>query len=104
MEGLGFDRMSIGGRLGAPGSHEFRRDGHLVSLTSLTEGQSMFRVLVHSDTVEVEHLVLDVLTEGVADFLEPFCETLTDRSSEQILHSLIGDLRDAFEKILSGGR
>ena len=104
MEGLGFDHMSVGGRLGAPSSHEFRRERHLVSLTALAEGQSLFRLVVHSGTLDVEKLVLDVLTEGVADFLEPFCETLTDRSSEQILLSLISDLRDAFNRILSDRR
>ena len=104
MDGLGFDHMSVGGRLGVPASHEFRRDSHRVSFTALTEGQSLFRLVVHSGTMDVEKLVLDVLTEGVADFLEPFCETLTDRSSEQILHSLINDLRDAFNRILTDRR
>jgi hypothetical protein len=47
----------------------------------------------------VEELVLDALTEGVADFLQPFCETFTDQSSEEVLHSLVEDLRNAFERI-----
>ena len=51
-------------------------------------------------TIDVEQLTLNVLTEGMADFLEPFCEALSSQSSEQILNSLIGDLRSAFERVV----
>ena len=100
MAALKFDHMSVGGRVGGLTAHQFRRDDHLVSLSVSAEGQGSFRIVVHSDTLEVEQVVLDALTEGVADFLQPFCETLTDQSSEAILLSLIQDLRDAFERIL----
>ncbi|MDP6495509.1 MAG: hypothetical protein QGI09_08870 [Dehalococcoidia bacterium] len=100
MAGLDLRHMSIGGRLMGYTAHEFRRDDQLVSLAISNEGQSHFRIVVHSETVEVEPLVLDVLTEGVANFLQPFCDALTDRSSEQVLNSLIHDLRVAFDRIL----
>ena len=100
MTALKFDHMGVGGRVGGLTAHQFRRGEHLVSLSVSGEGQGSFRMVVHSDTIPVEQLVLDALTEGVADFLQPFCETFTDRSSEEILLSLIRDLRNAFERIL----
>ena len=102
MAGLDFDHMSVGGRLGGHSAHEFKRGDQMVSLTSSQEGQSHFRMVVHSDSVDVERLVLDALTEGIADFMEPFCLALSDQSAEQILNSLIGDLRDAFERVVKG--
>ena len=100
MATLKFDHMSVAGRVGGLTAHQFRRDDHLVSLSVAAEGQGSFRIVVHSDTLQVEQLVLDALTEGVADLLQTFCETLTDQSSKEILLSLIKDLRDAFERIL----
>ena len=82
MATLKFDHMSVGGRVGGLTAHQYRRDDHLVSLSVSAEGQGNSRIAVHSDTLRVEPLVLDVLTEGVADFLQPFCETFTDQSSE----------------------
>ena len=102
MTGLNFDHMSVGGRLGGHGSHEFKRGDDLVSMAVSDEGQSHFRIVVHSHVIDVEQLVLDALTEGMADFLEPFCEALSDQSGEQILSSLIVDLRDAFERVVKG--
>ena len=100
MATLKFDQMSVGGRVGGLTALQFRRDGHLASLSVSAEGQGTSRIVVHSDTLPVEQLVLDALTEGVADFLQPFCETFTDQSSEEVLRSLVEDLRNAFEKIL----
>ena len=100
MGNLGFDHMSIGGRLGGHATHEFRRDDHIVSLAHIPEGQSHTTVVVRSETVPVEQLVLDALTEGVADFLQSFCESLTDASSEEVIHSLIESLRNAFEEVI----
>ena len=100
MATLKFDHMSVGGRVGGLTARQFRRGDHLVSLSVSAEGQSSSRIVIHSDTLPVEQLVLDALTEGVADFLQPFCETFTDQSSEEVLQSLIWDLREAFERIL----
>ena len=102
MESLDFDHMSIGGRLGGRTSHEFRKGDHLLSLTVSGEGQSHFRVVVHSHTLDVEQMVLDALTEGVADFLVPFCKSLTQESFERILGASIQSLRDAFDKVSTG--
>ena len=93
MARLNFDHMSIGGRLGGHAAHEFRRDDHIVGLAHIPEGQSHTTVVVRSETVPVEKLVLDALTEGVADFLQSFCESLTDASSEEVIQSLIESLR-----------
>ena len=61
-------------------------------------------IVVHSNTVRVEPLVLDALTEGVADFLQSFCEQLTDRSSEDTLQQLIVELRDSFDRVVGADR
>jgi hypothetical protein len=98
MEGVGFAHMSIGGRLGAYASHEFRRDEGLISLTLLAEGQSRFRLVLQSETVPVLPLALDAMTEGLADFLVPFLEALPPELSQNALISLIQRLRDAFSK------
>jgi hypothetical protein len=101
MDGLQFRHMRIGGWLGGHTSHEFQKDNHLVSLSTLNEGQSHFKIVVRSDTELVEQLVLDALTEGVADLLLAFSDKVSDLSSEQTLQSLSQDLRDAFHGILS---
>ena len=102
MESLSFARMSIGGRLGAQTSHEFRRDDDLVSLSFIGTDQTLFRVVADSQSVPVAPLVLDALTEGVADFLEPFWEATPDGPSRESLGSLIRDLRDKFDRPNSG--
>ncbi len=101
MERVGFDHMSIG-RLGSHSAHEYRSDSDLVSLTTSPESQSRLNIVVHSNTVPVEPLVLDALTEGVADFLQSFCEYLTDRTSEETLQQLIIGLRDSFDRVIGG--
>ena len=101
MARLDFAHMSVGGWLGESSDHQFRRDDRILSLSTSRVGQSHVRIVVHSDTVEVEPLVLDVLTEGVADFLEPFCDTLTERNAEQILAVLVKNLRDAFDLVVA---
>jgi hypothetical protein len=102
MESLSFARMSIGGRLGAQTSHEFRRDDDLVSLSFIGTGQTYFRVVVDSESVSVVPVVLDALTEGVADFLEPFSKATPDGPSRESLRSLIRDLRDKFGRAIPG--
>jgi hypothetical protein len=101
MVGLHFRHMRIGSWLGGHTSHEFQKDNHLVSLSTLNEGQSHFKIVVQSDSEHVEQLVLDSLTEGVADLLLAFSESVSDLSSKQILQSLSRDLRDAFHGIVS---
>jgi len=102
MESLSFARMSIGGRLGAQTSHEFRRDDELVSLSFIGTGQTYFRVVVDSESVPVVPVVLDALTAGVADFLEPFWEATPDGPSRESLSSLIRELRDKFGRAVPG--
>ncbi len=101
MDRVGFDHMSVG-RLGSHSAHEYRLGSDLVSFTTSSESQSRVNIVVHSNTVPVEPLVLDALTEGVADFLQSFCEHLTDRTSEDTLQQLITGLRDSFERIIGG--
>ena len=101
MERVGFDHMSVG-RLGSHSAHEYSSGSGLVSLTTSAESQSRVNIVVHSNTVPVEPLVLDALTEGVADFLQSFCEHLTDRSSEDTLQQLIIGLRDSFDRVVGG--
>ena len=40
------------------------------------------------------------ITLTVADFLEPFCETLSEGDPEQVLSSLITELRESFVRVL----
>jgi hypothetical protein len=103
MERLHFAHMSIGGRLGGSTTHEFRRGDHVVSVSVSGEDQSHFRVVVTSDTVPVEPLVVDALTEGVADFLEPFCRALSEEHYEDAMASVISDLREAFQQVFLDG-
>ena len=103
MERLHFDHMSVGGRLGDSASHEFRSGDHVVSLSVSGKDQSHYTVVVTSDTVPVEPLVVDALTEGVADFLEPFCRSLSEELYGDALESVIGNLRDAFQEVFLAG-
>ncbi len=100
MERLDYTHVNLGGRLGEQVSHEFRRDEHVVTITVSGEGQSHFKLGVDSDTVPVEPLVLDILTQGVADYLEPFCTVLSESEGEKILSSLVDQLRTSFVRLL----
>ena len=98
LEGLGFDHMSVGGWLGEDTSHEFQRGDDLISLFITAEGGGDCHVAVQSETVPVEPLIADVLTEGVADSLETFSQGLEPGPAKQTVQSLIETLRDAFPK------
>ena len=100
MERSGFDHMTIGGRFGRAAAHEFRRGDHLVSCSVSAENQHRFRVVVTSDTIPVEPLIADSLTEGVADFLEPFCKSLSGEGYEEVMSSLVKQLREAFDRLV----
>ena len=102
MESMSFARMSIGGRLGAQTSHQFRHDDDLVSLSFTGTAQTFFRVVVDSESVPVLPVVLDALTEGAADFLQPFLEGVPDGPSRKRLRSLLRDLRDRFDTATPG--
>ena len=99
MQKLDFEKLSIGSRLGGRSSYEFIRGDTIISLDESAEGQSHVRVVVHSHTVPVEQLVLDAITEGVADLMQLLLGSLS-QPSEEILTSLIQGLRDAFEPAL----
>ena len=100
MKRVGFTRLSVGGRLGRLSSHDFRSELGVVGLTADPERQSAYRVVVHSESVSVTPLVLDALTEGIADFFEPFCEGLSSENNRAI-RGLIKGLRDSFPEDVS---
>ena len=100
MDGLNFGHTTVGGRLGGRVSHEFQRGDQVITLTVSSVDQSTFRIAVDSETVSVEPVILDVLTEGVADFLDPFWHALPAGPSHQTLESVIKRLRDAFAEVL----
>ena len=104
MDGAEFAHVAIGGRLGQHTADEFRRGDDFVSLSVAGEGQSHSKVVVHSDTVPVEPLVFDALTEGLADFLEPFCRSAGQEDSRERVSSLIKALREAFDEVLDDYR
>ena len=96
LEDRGFAHMRVGGWPGTGTSHEFRRGDDLISLSILPDGQSLFRLIVDSESVPAEPLVLDVITEGMGEALQTFCGALSDVSSRQIVESLVKSLQDAF--------
>ncbi|MDD9995232.1 MAG: hypothetical protein OXS35_05725 [Dehalococcoidia bacterium] len=98
MTRIGFVHLSVGGRLGAQSSHDYRSDHGVVSLSTSPVGQSRYRLVIHSERISVEPLVLDALTEGAADFLQPFYESLSSTEGGQKLRDLITGLRDSFEE------
>ncbi len=98
MCGLGFAHIGVGGRLGGQFSYDFRSDEGVVSLGISADGQSHFRMVVHSETISVEPLVLDALTEGAANILQPFYESLSGTTGGDTLRRLIAELRDSFEE------
>ena len=98
---LGFAHMSIGGRLGGLTSYDFTSDSGTVSLDITNVDQSHFKLTVHSTNISVQPLVLDALTEGVADFLEPFYDKLDVDSAGSKLRNLISQLRDSFEQTIN---
>ena len=72
MGGISFAHLGVGGTSPRESSHEFRRNDDLVSLAALTEGQSHSRLVLQSQSIPVVPLVLDTLTEQVADLLHVF--------------------------------
>ena len=101
MTGLDFAHIAIGGRLGRYSTHEFKRDDDLVSMIVSSGGINDLLVVVHSSGIDVERLVMDALTEGLADFLDTLCGGLSDRDVRQTMRSLTDNLRDAFERVLA---
>lgn len=98
MESRGYAHLRLGGWLGALTAHEYRADDDLISVSISREGQSHYKIVVHSMTVHVEQLTLDAITEGMADFLEQFCSALTEKEFERTVNSLVKSLRDAFDR------
>ena len=72
-----------------------------VSLDITNVDQSHFKLTVHSTNISVQPLVLDALTEGVADFIEPFYDNLDLDSAGSKLRNLIAQLRDSFEQTIN---
>ena len=94
---LGYDRMSLGGRLGLRSMHEFRQGDDTLSLSQLPQGQGYTSVRLHSETLPVDALAMDALTEGMADFLECFNRGLEEGPSREVSWLLIAALRNAFD-------
>jgi len=96
LEGLGYHHMSVGGWSGGENSHEFRRGDDIVGLSIVSEGQRDCGIVIQSETVEIEPLIVDVLTEGVADSRQAFGDALDLGEARAKVQSLIKILRDAF--------
>ena len=94
---LGYDRMSLGGRLGLRSMHEFRQGNDTVSLSQLPQGQGYTSVSLRSETLPVEALTMDALTEGMADFLAYFNRGLGEGRALEVSEGLITELRYAFD-------
>ena len=95
---LGYDRMSLGGRLGLRSMHEFRKDDHFLSFSQLPQGQGYTSVRLHSETLPVDALTMDALTGGMADFLEIFSRELDEGAARDVSWLMIAMLRNAFDQ------
>jgi hypothetical protein len=98
LEGIGYHHMRAGDWAGGQTSHEFRRGDEFVALSIVPEGHRDCRIAVESDTVPVESLVVDVLTEGLADSLQVFGDALNVGEERKKMLSLASALRDAFPR------
>ena len=98
LESIGYHHMRAGDWAGGQISHEFRRGDDLVALSIVPEGHRDCRIAVESDTVQVESLVVDVLTEGLADSLQVFGDALHVEDGKEKMLSLVRALRDAFPR------
>ena len=93
MKILKFRRNKVGGRLGSRGTLVYKKDDNLLSLIAKDQRHSKVEMIVHSEQMDVEALVQDVITEGLADFIMPFCDGLKDPAT---LDQVITNLRNAF--------
>lgn len=89
---LEFAHMRVGGLVGGATSHEFRHGDDLISLTILAEGQDRFRLVVQSETVPVEPLIVEVLVEEAVESLELYLGALQEKLKRRVLRSLINKL------------
>ena len=76
LESIGYHHLRAGGLAGSQTSHEFQRGDEFVALAIVSEGQGDCHIVVESDTVPVESLIVEVLTEGLADSLQVFGNAL----------------------------
>lgn len=96
LESIGYHHLRAGEWSGGKTTHEFRRNGGLVALSIVTGGQHDCRITVESDTIPVEPLVVEVLTEGLADSLQVFGDALGPGDEKEKMLSLTRTLRAAF--------
>ena len=96
LESIGYHHLRAGGLAGSQTSHEFQRGDEFVALAIVAEGQGDCHIVVESDTVPVEPLVVEVLTEGLADSLQVFGNALNVGAEKEKMMSLARALRDAF--------
>ena len=96
LESIGYHHLRAGEWAGGTITHEFRRNGDLVALSIVTTGQHDCRITVESDTVPVEPLVVEVLTEGLADSLQVFGDALGPGDEKGTMLELTKALRAAF--------
>ena len=96
LESIGYHHLRAGEWAGGKTSHEFRRADDLVAVSIAAEGQQDCRMTVESDTVPVAPLVVEVLTEGLADSLQIFGDALGSGDEKEKMMSLTGALRVAF--------
>ena len=100
MNNLDFRHTTVGGRLGGHASHEFQHGNQVITLTVSSMGQSTFRIVMDSEKVPVEPVVLRALADGIADFLKPFWNSLPPEAPNQTIESTMKRLRSVFAKIL----
>ena len=96
LESIGYHHLKAGDWAGGTTTHELRRGDELVALSIAAEGQRDCRIAVESDTVPVEPLVVEVMTEGLADSLQVFGDALNPGDGKEKMLSLTRTLRAAF--------
>ena len=100
MDVLGYNRLSLSG--GEQEVRGFRRDDYLISLSVTSEEHGLYRVIVHSETVPLDDLVLAAMQEAATSLLEPLCQALTGLPSQELRETLLRNLGELLTNIRRG--
>ena len=97
LEGLGYGQTVLGG--GGQEMLGFRRDDHLISFSVYSRGHGLHKVVVHSETVPLEDLMLASLQESAYMLLEPFCQSWTGHKDMSFKEAIAKNIRDLMRNI-----
>ena len=93
----GFAHMTVGGM--GRSVQEFRKGDDLISLTLISEGHGQHRVVVHSDTVLLDGIIMAALREAGIRFIQPFYGAITGVKPEEFRELFLRGLGDVLSRI-----